>query len=157
VAGAAEDMPVRNERADVVFTKSVLIHTDLDKAAGEIHRVLAPGGHGVFIEPLNRNPLIRLYRSWFAPKIWRDITRYFDADSMATLRRPFGRLRWKPFYLCATAAFVFQYGLRRRELFEGSLRTLRKLDHSLLKRFPGLEDWCWFAAIETRKQPKSAS
>lgn len=152
VVGRAEALPFLSEAADLVFTKSVLIHTDMTKTPDEIHRVLRPGGQGLFIEPLNRNPIIRFYRRWLGPKIWRSITRYFDRWSIEQLRRPFGRLRWKPFYLLSAGSFFWQYGLRRPRLFRRSLRRWRRVDHALLRSCPFLETWSWFAAMEVRKE-----
>jgi len=151
VAGSAESLPLRAETAHVVFTKSVLIHTNLPAAARELHRLLKPGGCGAFIEPLDRNPIIRLYRRWFAPKIWRRIARYFDAQSLADLRRPFGRLRWKPFYLVSAGSFFWLYGRKDLARFRRSLRRWRRVDAWLLAHWPALEHWCWFAAIVLRK------
>ena len=155
VAAAAESLPFREGSVGVVFTKSVLIHTDLPRAAREIHRVLEPGGQGLFIEPLNRNPLIRLYRACFAPRIWRNITRYFDPSALDDLRAPFGRLRWKPFYLASAWSFFWQYspfGIKNLQRFQDSLRRWLRIDARLTRRWPYLESWSWFASIEVRKE-----
>ena len=151
VVGQAEAMPLRAATARVVFTKSVLIHTDLPAAAAEIHRVLQSDGQGAFIEPLAGNPLIRLYRRFAAPRIWRSITRYFDAGAIDDLRQPFGRLRWKPFYIVSAGSFFWQYGWRNLARFRRSLRRWRRVDTWLAERWPRLEAWAWFAAIEVRK------
>lgn len=152
VVGKAEFLPLRPATADAIFTKSVLIHTDLPIAAQEIRRALRPGGQGLFIEPLVGNPIIQLYRLVLAPRIWRSITRYFDRRSLDTLRRPFGRLRWKPFYLLAAWSFFWQYGLKRLDRFGRSLRRWRRVDSRLLHRWPRLDTCCWFAAIEVRRE-----
>lgn len=47
---------------DVVFGGAILHHLDIEKSISHIHRVLKPGGTVVFLEPLNMNPLYRLYR-----------------------------------------------------------------------------------------------
>ena len=151
VVGSAESIPLSADSADVIFTKSVLIHTNLPSAAREIHRVLRPGGHGAFIEPLNRNPIIRLYRRLLAPKIWRSITRYFDDESLRELRQPFGRLRWKQFYLLSAGSFFWQYGMKRLIPFRKSLRRWGRVDAWLMNHWPTLSEWCWFAAIEVEK------
>ena len=156
VAGSAEALPLRADSVAIVFTKSVLIHTDLERAAREMHRVLEPGGRGAFIEPLNRNPLIRLYRGLFAPRIWRSITRYCDAESLDELRSAFGNLRWEPFYLVGAASFFWQYGWRNPRCFRRGLRRWMRVDRWLLRWRPSLGRWCWFAAIEVRKEPRSA-
>ena len=148
----AEFLPLRAEAADAVFTKSVLIHTDLPIAAAEIRRALRPGGRGLFIEPMVGNPIIRLYRLVAAPSTWRAITHYFDRESLDTLRRPFGRLRWKPFYLLSAWSFFWQYGVKRLDRFSRSLGRWRRADGRLLHRWPGLDAYCWFAAIEVRRE-----
>jgi len=46
--GVAEDLPADDGSVDLVWCKDVLVHVaDLDRAYGEIARVLAPGGHAV--------------------------------------------------------------------------------------------------------------
>ncbi len=90
VVAAAEHLPFRPEVFDRSTTKSVLIHTDLPRAAREIHRVLKPGGRAVFLEPLDAHPLIWIYRTLFAPKTWKHITRYFNNRRLETLLDAFG-------------------------------------------------------------------
>lgn len=152
VAAAAEALPFGSVSVDVVFTKSVLIHTDLPRAASEVHRVLVDGGRGTFIEPLGRNPLMRFYRRWFAPRIWRSITRYFDEEGIAALGCPFAELRWEPFYLLSAGSFFWQYGRKNLGRFRASLRRWQRVDAWLLERWPALRVWCWFVSIEVRKQ-----
>lgn len=47
---------------DVVFGGSILHHLDIEKSINHIHRVLKPDGFIVFMEPLNMNPLYKIYR-----------------------------------------------------------------------------------------------
>ena len=47
---------------DFVVGISILHHLDICKAAGEINRVLKPGGKAVFVEPLAHNPISNLWR-----------------------------------------------------------------------------------------------
>ncbi|WP_288956143.1 class I SAM-dependent methyltransferase [uncultured Polaribacter sp.] len=47
---------------DVVFGGAILHHLDIEKSIEHIHRVLKPGGKVVFLEPLNMNPLYKIYR-----------------------------------------------------------------------------------------------
>ncbi|NQU42183.1 class I SAM-dependent methyltransferase [bacterium] len=151
VVARGEELPFCERGFPVVFTKSVLIHTNLQFVMREIYRILLPGGQGIFIEPLNRNPIIRIYRRLFAPSIWKKITRYFDRDSLDEVRLPFGTVRWKGFYLLSAGSFFWQYGCRRLGRFQSSVRFWRRADMWILRRWPQLEWWCWFAAIEVRK------
>jgi SAM-dependent methyltransferase len=54
--------PFADDSFDVVIGASILHHLDLDRALGEVRRVLRPGGCAVFVEPLAHNPLMRLGR-----------------------------------------------------------------------------------------------
>ena len=47
---------------DVVYGGAILHHLDIEKSVSEIHRVLKPGGVIFFTEPLNMNPLYKIYR-----------------------------------------------------------------------------------------------
>jgi arsenite methyltransferase len=55
VRASAEDLPIPDEGADVVTTRSVLIYVSRkDAAFSEFHRVLRPGGRLSIFEPINR-------------------------------------------------------------------------------------------------------
>ncbi len=56
--GNAEHMPYAASSFDAVYGSSVLHHLDLDRALGEVFRVLRPGGRCVFTEPNILNPQV---------------------------------------------------------------------------------------------------
>jgi ubiquinone/menaquinone biosynthesis C-methylase UbiE len=58
----ANNLTFEDESFDVVFGGAILHHLNVEKTIGHIHRVLKPGGKIVFLEPLNMNPLYKLYR-----------------------------------------------------------------------------------------------
>lgn len=62
LAGSAHELPLPNASVDVVLGIAILHHLDLDRAAGEVHRVLKPGGHAIFQEPVRNSRLIRTLR-----------------------------------------------------------------------------------------------
>jgi arsenite methyltransferase len=63
VRADADDLSIGDESVDVVTTRSVLIYVeDKQRAFGEFHRVLRPGGRLSVFEPINRlNRLSRAY------------------------------------------------------------------------------------------------
>lgn len=58
----ANNLTFPDNSFDVVFGGSILHHLDVEKAINHVHRVLKPDGFIVFMEPLNRNPIYKIYR-----------------------------------------------------------------------------------------------
>lgn len=150
VRAAAEALPFRDAIFDAACSKSVLIHTQLEKAVPEIQRVLRHSGIGTFIEPLKRNPFVNLYRRTLAPRIWQSIARYFGETELELFRRSFPNVTIRNFYLTSFFAFAWQFGIRVPLLFRASLVPLHELD-CVLMRIPGLAARAWFAVIVVRK------
>lgn len=55
-------LALADESQDVVVGRAILHHLEFDTAIREIRRVLRPGGHALFIEPLRDNPAGKLVR-----------------------------------------------------------------------------------------------
>jgi len=58
----AESLTFPDNSFDLVFGSGIVHHLDLTAAYSEVARVLRPGGHAVFVEPLGHNPVINAYR-----------------------------------------------------------------------------------------------
>ena len=69
---------------DMAFGSCVIHHVEIDKAAQQLGRVLKPGGHAVFIENSNRNPLLMLARSRLVGRL--GVPKYGDDDEEHPLR-----------------------------------------------------------------------
>lgn len=149
---AAEALPFRRDQFDGACTRAVLIHTQLARAMGEIHRTLKPGGIGAFAEPMTSNPFVVLYRRTFAPAEWRGITTYFSRKETDTVAAPFADTRIRHYYIFSFLAFVWQYGVRAPALFRASLATLGALDRALFGLAPGLRRFAWFVLVVGKKQ-----
>ena len=156
VAAAAEALPFADASVRAVYTKSVLIHTDLAATASELHRTLAAGGRVALVEPQTGHPILRIYRRWFAPRAWRAITRYFNParqhvllsviDGSATTRRHVA-----PFYFLSFPAFLFQFVWPSRRLFHFFLGLLHPLDRFMFRLIPPLGRWAWFGLMLVEK------
>lgn len=152
VAGSAEMLPFVGEGVDVITTRAVLIHTALEKSLPECARVLKASGTAVFTEPQKRHPLVNLYRRTFAPKEWREIARYFDREELQLVRHHFAVVEMHFDYLFSFLAFVFQYAISWSNAFWFLLRPCSRLDQLLLRRFPSLSRYAWFATMMCRKE-----
>lgn len=151
VVAQAEALPFRSGSVPAVFSKSVLIHTDLSRALPEIERVLAPGGRAAIDEPGPGNPFAWVYRHTLGPKVWRSITRYFDGEAQRACFEAIGPGRVRPYYLFSFLAFAFQFGLPNVRLFRASLAVLHAVDRALFAVLPFLRPLAWFGLIEIEK------
>lgn len=58
----ANNLTFDDESFDIVFGGAILHHLDIEKTIHHIHRVLKPNGKILFLEPLNMNPIYKIYR-----------------------------------------------------------------------------------------------
>ena len=59
----AHELKFPDNSFDLVVGRSILHHLDFEKGIAELKRVLKPGGHAIFIEPLRDNPGAKLFRA----------------------------------------------------------------------------------------------
>lgn len=150
VQTSAEHLALRSGAADVLWTKSVLIHTELDSALQEIARVLGPRGDAVLCEPMDAHPLITRYRRRHAPREWQALATHFTPER---IERALGHLRdgaARPLYLLSAAAFFFQFGVRSRALFRLAMWVLMPIDHCLLRVSRWARRHAWFTVMTGR-------
>ncbi len=90
-----ENLDFPDESFDLAFGSCVIHHVAADRAAGELARLLKPGGKAVFIENSARNPLLMLARnrlvgSFGIPKYGDDDEEYpLTGAEIEKLRRAF--------------------------------------------------------------------
>ena len=58
----ANELTFEDESFDAVYGGAILHHLDIEKTLNHVHRVLKPGGFILFLEPLNMNPIYKIYR-----------------------------------------------------------------------------------------------
>lgn len=58
------DMDFEDNYFDLVVGRGIIHHLDLEVSLTEIKRVLKVGGEAVFFEPLNANPLLKIFRKF---------------------------------------------------------------------------------------------
>ena len=139
----AHKLPFDDASFDAIWGNAVLHHLDLPVAAAEIRRVLAPGGVAVFCEPWGGNPLLRLVRRRmnYPGKGHTPDEEPLRRRDFAELRTVFPKLRWEGFQLLSMV---------RRTVRIPSL--LERLDRSLLKVIPPLQNWCRYVVVTLRRE-----
>lgn len=141
VSCAGEALPFADASFDLIWGHAVLHHLDLGQAAGQLRRVLAPGGRAVFCEPWGENRCLAWARRLLpypgkhrtadeAPLRLPDLTR---------LRRVFPRVAVTGHQLTAMAARLLPSKPLRR--------GLHRLDEQIIFRFPHLQRYCRYVVL----------
>jgi ubiquinone/menaquinone biosynthesis C-methylase UbiE len=140
----AEQLDFPADTFDLVCGGAILHHLDLERALGEVARVLKPEGRAIFLEPLGHNPLINAYRR-FSPEV-RTIDEHplLVADLEKTQR--FETVRSTYFHLLALAALPFT--LVHEPTARALAKPLEALDRLLFKVFPPARKLGWMVVVE---------
>ena len=138
VVADGEHLPFPDSAFDAVWGNAVLHHLDLDRAAAELRRVLAPGGVAVFCEPWGGNPLLSFARRHlpYPGKHRTPDEQPLRPTDLAPLRRHFPGLSIAGYQLLGMAGRVWK-----------PLGRLGALDRPLVRAVPPLESWCRYVVI----------
>jgi SAM-dependent methyltransferase len=145
LCASAHHIPLPDDSVDVVFGNAILHHVDLALTAGEIHRVLKPGGRAVFTEPMRNSRIIAFLRK-LIPYQAADVSpfeRPLRRDEVASFAAPFSAFRARAFRL----PFVPIVSL----LFRRFEAKAYEWDRALLRRFPSLAYFATVMVFEVRK------
>jgi SAM-dependent methyltransferase len=150
VRGIAERLPFPDNFFDVVYGGSVLHHTLLSIAAPEIYRVLKPGGHASFHEPLEGYALARLARKYLPypgkgdegvdyPLMYRDVQSFLGVFDGGEYRE------FELFGVPMTLLIRIHKKFRRLE------KAIHPCDEYLLKTYRPLRRFCKAIGIRVTK------
>jgi ubiquinone/menaquinone biosynthesis C-methylase UbiE len=145
---SAHALEFADEEFDMVCGTAILHHLDIDKALGEVARVLRPGGRAVFYEPLGHNPLINWYRKR-TPDLRTADEHPLRMDDLRTARRWFEQVEERSFHLFSLAA-----GPLRR--FSRLVAFLDRVDRIVFRIIPPLRKHAWVVVLTLtgpRKRP----
>jgi SAM-dependent methyltransferase len=141
VRADGERLPFADASFDRVWGNAVLHHLDLDRAGGELRRVLRPGGVAVFCEPWGENPLLNWARRRL-PYPGKERTpdeAPLRIRQLRQLRRHFPALVIEGFQLLSMVRRV----VSRPRL----VRALEWVDAALLKSLPAAWRWSRYVVL----------
>ena len=151
-AAPVESSGVDEESVDVVTGKWILHHVDLAAAAGEVHRVLRPGGRGVFFENHALNPLLGLGRRHVVGRF--GVRRFGTVDEHPITRRDYAIWRARfPTLELEYPDFHF-FGLLSRQLFTEQRRIrerAQQLDELVWRRLPVLRPYGYHVVVKVTR------
>ena len=151
IQASVEALPFVSDSIDRAFTKSVLLHTDLEKSLPQVNRTLKQDGKAIFIEPLTGNPFVNLYRALFAPKIWKEIAIYFGREQTAQVKKSFKDLQYHDFFCISFFAFLFQYGFRNLFFYKLLMPPFQAIDKFMFTILPFTKRMAWMRVFTGHK------
>lgn len=147
---AAENLPFADASFDAVLGKQILHHLDLKLAIPEIARVLRPGGHAVFLEPLVHNPLLQGYRR-LTPHLRSPTERALSIANVRAIGRHFRSMHTREFCLFAVVPVLIGAVTRPAPILDRASVALRRLDRRLMDGFPFIARFAWETVIVVEK------
>lgn len=158
LVGPAEEMPIPDKSFDLIVGRFILHHLDVEQAARECARVLAPGGVAIFIENSGRNPLLMFAREHLAgrfgiPRFGTEDERPLSDGDVVDLRAHLPGLRLEfPVFDFFT---VFDRQVLRCRWRPVS-RRLGALDLWIWQKFPRVRKWSFRTLVISRSLAQSA-
>jgi ubiquinone/menaquinone biosynthesis C-methylase UbiE len=156
-----ENLDLPDESFDVVYGSSVLHHSDVGLAIKMIARVLKKTGTAVFIDPLDYNPVINIYRK-IAKEVRTPTEKPLTLKDIEGMGNYFTQVRLEHFWLLAMGIFIYMFFIERidpgkdrywKRVIRESTRYqrlfdfLNNLDKKILRLIPFLGRFCWTTII----------
>lgn len=142
VQADAQRLPFAAGSFDAVWGHAILHHLDVPTAAGELKRVLRPGGVCVLCEPWGGNPLLRAARRWlpYAGKGHTPDEKPLREPQVRQFAAAFGDIEVEGYQLLAML----------RRAWPGPAGLLRRGDERLLGRWPSLARYARYVVLSAR-------
>lgn len=147
-----EETGVEDGSIDLVTGKWILHHVDLAAAAREVHRVLRPGGRGVFFENHSLNPLLAAGRKHLVGRF--GIHRFGTEDEHPLTRADYEL--WRSTFASLQLDYPdFHFvELLARQLFTERMRVraaARRVDELVWRRLPALRPYGYHVIVDVRR------
>jgi 2-polyprenyl-3-methyl-5-hydroxy-6-metoxy-1,4-benzoquinol methylase len=147
---AGEELEFENSSFDLVIGSAILHHVDVHLAVKEIFRVLVPGGKAIFIEPMNQNIALRVWRL-LTP--WRrsPTEKALSTRELKIINNIFKKTNTDFYYLISifTSGLIIIFGTNI--VLRGLNRTAVKFDKYVLSKFKWLGKYASVVVLELEK------
>lgn len=150
-----------SNRYDIVYGNLILHHLEIEKAAGEIHRVLKPGGKGVFRDVMKGNLFLQVFR--FLTPFWRTPDEHpLTNNDFAFLNKKFLKCEIDQ-YILSGLPYLFLARIMNNVIFRRMRLKVRiprpdsiyanmdKIDCLLFRLMPFLKKQAWYCLIALTK------
>lgn len=128
----AHYLDFENESFDIVFGNGILHHLPyLERAIGEIKRVLKASGYAVFLEPLGMNPFVNLFRK-MTPNFRTPDEKPFTKQELSVIRTYFPNAQFT-YFECTTLFTKVLLLLRLSSLAQMLQKYFIRVDEKILQ------------------------
>jgi ubiquinone/menaquinone biosynthesis C-methylase UbiE len=147
---AGENLTFPDNFFDLVTGSAILHHTDIKKAVENIFRVLKPGGRAIFIEPLNVNIFLKIWRK-LTP--WRrtPTEKAFLNSDLEFIQKIFPLANYNYFYFISIFTQGLLYLFRKNKFLLFINGLIEMVDSWLIKELPFLGKYCAVVVLELKK------
>ena len=150
---------------DIVYGNGILHHVDIPSTLTEINRVLKPGGSAFFIEPLQYNPIINIYRL-MAHQVRTTDETPISWNDFNLMDKYFSHVEHREFWFFSLSIFLFFFFIKRwnpskvrywkkiievGDDYKSAVQFLSKIDQKLMETFPSFRPYCWNTVIKAIK------
>lgn len=147
---SAEDLSFPDNSFDLIYGHSILHHLNLEIVTKHLVRLLRPNGIAVFLEPLDYNPILNLFRR-LTPHRRTPTEKPLNFQQLEELGSHFTSWEHHEFYLVSLIAFIWYYGFRSESLFRKTLAVFQPLDRIFFALLPFLRQFAWVSVIKFNK------
>ena len=132
---------------DIIHGHAILHHLDLKKSLEEIKRILKDDGKAFFIEPLDTNPIFKMYRK-MTPAARTADERPFRRKDLQLIKLIFPAVEIKYYFFLSLLAVPFN---KRKKIFNKILSILYLMDKIILNKYTPFKWLAWSCAIVLKK------
>jgi len=148
---SGENLTFENDYFDLVLGSSILHHTEISLSLNNILRVLKPDGRAIFIEPLNQNIFLRLWRK-ITPGRRSPAEKALTNNELELIRKTFAESK----FIFFTFLSIFSEGLLillpRNKLLLFFNDLMEMFDKLILKVVPSLGKYSAVVVLDLRKK-----
>lgn len=147
---AAEDLAFNNDYFDMVIGSAILHHTNIELTLHSIHRVLKTDGRAIFIEPMNENIILKIWRK-LTP--WRrsPLERALEIKDLEMIKNLFPLTKLRYFGLSSIITEGLMIVFPRNKLLVYLDNLLSRTDAYILKRFSFIRKYCAVVVLDLKK------
>ncbi len=147
---AVEHMSFKGNSFDLVVGNAILHHTDISVTITNVHRVLIPGGRAIFVEPLNENIVLKIWRvltPWRRSKTERALVKQ-DLEYIKTV---FSSAAFYYFGLTSMISMGLLMYFPRNKMLGMINEKLERCDKILSTKYPQLGQYYAVVVMDLKK------